>query len=75
MSAWGAPYVLGEVIFNGDRSLVPSGGQEARDLTMVSQLVGIYNGTIAQVPPYFLSAHSFGSTPLPMVETVADVIT
>ena len=68
-------YVLGEVIFNGDNSLVPSGGQETRDLTMVNQLVGIYNGTTSQALPYYLSANNFGAPPLASAVATGDVIT
>lgn len=68
-------YVLGEAIFNGDNSLVPSGGQETRDLTMVNSLVHIYNGTLVQSAPYVLSANDFGAPPLPDANPTGDVVT
>ena len=66
--------VLGEVVLNGVYT-APSGGQETRDLAMINQLVGIYNGTIVQAAPYYLSANNFGSPPLPQAVTTGDVIT
>ena len=69
------PYVLGDVIFNKDGSLIPSGGQAVRDLTMVNTLVGIYNGTTTQIAPYHLSSNNFGAPPLPAAVSTGDIIT
>ncbi len=67
-----SPLVVGEIIFNGVYT-PPSGGQEARDLLMVDNIVTAYNQGSATAP-IFISANVFPK-PLPAATTTGDIIT